>query len=91
MGREGNKPSFRYTWARLPSPQTSSLQAHEDGANQLAKRGWVHWLKPMVEAVGEIVRIECTPWQTYTICSLIVIQQPLNLRCKFVKNGNYDT
>lgn len=62
-----------------PGAKTSGAQAHEDGADELAKGRGVDGLQLLLLAVQQVVAVEGAPRQAHPLCRLIVVQQPLNL------------
>lgn len=65
---------------RLPRPEASRTESHENGADEFSKRCSIHRIQFLLLAVAQIVIVESGSWETHALCCLIVVQQPLELR-----------
>ena len=62
-----------------PGSKSPGPQSQKYGTYQLAKRSRIHWVKFIILAVTNVVIVQCATRQTNTFCSLIIVQQPLDL------------
>lgn len=65
---------------RLPRPQASCTESHENGADEFSKRCSIDGIQFLLLAVAQVVVVESGSWETHALCCLIVVQQPLELR-----------
>lgn len=65
---------------RLPRPEASRTESHENGADEFSKRCSIDRIQFLLLAVAQIVVVESGSWETHALCCLIVVQQPLELR-----------
>lgn len=71
---------FIISFLSLPGAEAAGLEAHEDGADELAKGGCVDRIQFLFLTVAQVVVVQGAPGQAHSFCSLIVIQQPLQLK-----------
>lgn len=64
---------------KVPGSKAACAQAHEDGADEFPKWCSVDRIELLLLAVAKVVAVECGARQTHPLCSLIVIQKPLQL------------
>lgn len=64
----------------VPCAEAAGPEAHEDWADELAKRGCVDWIQFLFLTVAQVMVVEGATGQTHSLCSLVVIQQPLQLK-----------
>ena len=67
-----------------PCAKTPCSQTHENGSDQLSKACSIHSIQLVCLTVLQVVIIQSAPWQAYSFCCLIVVNQPLYLK----KNHN---
>ena len=71
---------FSHISSCVPGAEAACPQAHEDRADELSEGGGVDRIQLLLLTVPQVMVIQGAARQAHSLCCLVVVQQPLQLK-----------